>query len=225
MGMGIGLVAAVLLLVGGVVHEQVINRGYPGENTAELGARFDTVLMLHPGIVVLMGGANDALNPAKLLPPEATRQHVDAIVRSAREAGVELVLVTVHEPDFDRLLARHALKDYHGIPPQQRIAALNDVLREIARKQGIRLVDFEAVLREKGGATPQLSTDGVHLTPSGYGLLAAAVRTQLAEHVSETDTVVCFGDSLTYGIGVRPPDDAPETKDTYPAQLRALLAR
>jgi lysophospholipase L1-like esterase len=219
---GTGLVA-VLLLIGVAANAQVINLGIPGANTAELDARFDSALLLHPKIVVLMAGANDALNPAKLLPPQDSREHVQAMATRARAAGVPLVLVTVHDPDYARLLARHALAEYGDTPPQQRISELNRVLRQVARKNGIPLVDFHAVVAANGGPTPRLSTDGLHLTRSGYALLASAVCAHLPRHLPDSATIVCFGDSLTYGTGVRAAGDAPETNDTYPAQLRVLL--
>jgi acyl-CoA thioesterase I len=222
---GKGLAVAVLLLIGVAANAEVINRGFPGANTVELEARFNSVLMLHPKIVVLMGGANDALNPAKLLPAEVSRERIQAMVTRARASGVLLVLVTVHAPDLGRLLARHAPAEYGDLPPQKRISALNQALREVASKNGIPLVDFQAVMEANGGSTPRLSTDGLHLTRSGYALLASAVCARLPPHITASDTIVCFGDSLTYGIGVRAPGDAPEATDTYPAQLRALVGR
>ena len=215
----------VALLLVGVANAQVINLGYPGANTAELHARFNSALVWHPKIIVIMAGANDALNPAKLLPPEVSRKYLQLMVARAHAARTQVVLVTIHDPDFIRLLARHAPVEYGGTPPEQRVVELNRVLSEVALRNGVPLVDFHAVLQANGGATTTLSTDGLHLTRTGYALLASAVRAQLPEHVPNSDTIVCFGDSLTYGVGVRSPRNAPETGDTYPAQLRALLAR
>jgi acyl-CoA thioesterase-1 len=200
----------------------VINLDFPGANTAELAARFDSALKMHPKIVVVMAGANDALNPAKLLPPEASRKNLEFMVTRANDTGVQIVLVNLHDPDFARLLARHKLTEYGDTPPEQRVSDINRVLREVALVSGIALGDFHAVLEGKGGATVALSTDGLHLMRDGYALLASAVHTQLPEHDPDSDTIVCFGDSLTYGIGVRA-ENAPETDDTYPAKLRALL--
>ncbi len=74
-----------------------------------------------------------------------------------------------------------------------------------------------------GEQNVELSTDGVHLTAKGYGILASAVRAQLPKHLRADATILCFGDSLTYGIGVRPPNSLLETGNSYPEQLRALL--
>jgi lysophospholipase L1-like esterase len=214
-----------LLLIGVAANAQVINLGFPGANTAELEAGFSSVLALHPRIIVIMAGANDALNPAKLLPPDVSRKYLQAMATRTHAAGAQVMLVTLHDPDLTRLLSRHAPTEYGDRPPEQRVFELNRVLREVARQNGILLVDFHAVLHANGGATIALSTDGLHLTRKGYALLASAVRAQLPQHVLASDTIVCFGDSLTYGIGVRAPGGAPETDGTYPAQLHALLMR
>jgi hypothetical protein len=47
---------------------------------------------------------------------------------------------------------------------------------QVAQRNGIPLVDSHAVLQAKAGATGALTTDGRHLTQSGYALLASAVR-------------------------------------------------
>jgi acyl-CoA thioesterase I len=219
------IVISILIAAGSAVNGQVINDGFPGENTAELDARFATVLGMHPNIVVLMAGTNDALNTAKLLGLDVSRANVQDMITRAHDAGVKLVLVTVHAPDVERLFTRHKAADYGNNPPLQRVAALNDMLRAVAHQNAIPLVDFATVLAANGGATPGLSTDGVHLTRSGNGLLASAVYAELPKPLSPSTRIVCFGDSLTYGTGVRAPGNAPETDDTYPAQLRVLLQR
>ena len=212
-------------LMGSCAGGEVISLGFPGENTTELDARFDRVLALHPTWIVIMAGGNDALNPAKFVAPEISRKNLLDMISRSRAAGAHVVLVTVHQPDLVRLLKRHAIADYGKTPPAERLAALDDVVSALAAGEGVSLADFRSTLLANGGPNLRLSTDGVHLTRAGYGLLASTVRAKLPRHILSSDTIVCFGDSLTYGIGVRAPGDSPETSDTYPAQLRALLAR
>jgi lysophospholipase L1-like esterase len=80
------------------------------------------------------------------------------------------------------------------------------------------------VFNHVGGATPALSPDGVHFNEAGYRLLADAVRASLPSHLSAATTVLCIGDSLTFGIGVRPVGASERANEnylypTYPAQL------
>jgi lysophospholipase L1-like esterase len=205
---------------------RVINEGFPGENTAELDARLDGVLdQSKPDYVVLFVGTNDALNENKFLTLGETERHLEAMVRRAKRRGAGVIMVTVHDPDLSRLMARHKPEAYGDTPPLQRLAMVNDRIRTTAQIEHAQLVPFDVVLRKAGGANAELSTDGVHLTAKGYGILASAVREQLPKHLPEKATILCFGDSLTYGIGVRPANSLLETGSTYPAQLRDLLSR
>lgn len=203
---------------------KVINEGFPGENTAELQPHMDEALrQFHPNIVILFAGTNDALNDRKLLPTAATATNLQHMVREISAAGAKPVLVQLHDPDMARLMLRHKPEAYGTMQPLERLALVNKEIGRIARKEHAALVPFNSLMRSEGGATQRLSTDGVHLTAEGYGLLAQAIRAQLPKQLPADTTIVCFGDSLTYGIGVRPPGNAPETPETYPAQLRKLL--
>jgi len=202
----------------------VINDGFPGENTAELDSRLDEALTrFRPNYVVIFAGANDALNEKKFLPAQKSGDHLDAMTRRIQARGAQVILVTVHDPDLIRLMARHKPEIYGNQPPLQRVEAVNAQVLRVAKTEHTKLVQFATILSKAGGANSRLSTDGVHLTAAGYSLLAAAVRAQLPNRLPADTTVLCFGDSLTYGIGVRPPNGAVETSATYPAQLRALL--
>ncbi|MGO4214264.1 GDSL-type esterase/lipase family protein, partial [Terriglobus sp. YAF25] len=213
------------LLMAVTMHGQthVVNAGFGGRNTAELEKRFAQELAeAKPAYVVLFAGTNDALNDAKFLTPLQTREHLTAMVQQAQAAGAAVVLVTVHDPDLTRLLERHRPEAYGILPPLERVAQVNAVIEEVARTHHAAVVPFHDILQQAGGASAELSTDGVHLTAKGYGMLAAAVRSKLPPQISPNVSILCMGDSLTYGIGVRP-DGTPESAETYPAQLRALL--
>jgi acyl-CoA thioesterase-1 len=203
---------------------RVINDGFPGENTTELDVRIgDALQQFHPQYVVIFAGANDALNDKKLLPIGLTTRNLDAMIRTVQTIGAHAILVQVHTPDMPRLMSRHKIEDYRGIGPLERLAMVNKSIADTARKDHAALVPFNEVLRKAGGANKDMSIDGVHLTAKGYGLLAHAVRDQLPAQLPANTTILCFGDSVTYGIGVRPAYNAAETPETYPAQLRTLL--
>jgi acyl-CoA thioesterase-1 len=203
---------------------RVINDGFPGENTSELDARLDGELrQFKPDYVVLFAGGNDALNEKKFLPASETRAHLRSMTDRIKRHGAQVIMVTVHDPDLIRLMIRHKPEAYGDIPPLQRLALVNEQVRRVAQVEHAQLVPFANLLQKAGGANAALSTDGVHLTAKGYGLLATAVRTQLPKNLPDSATILCFGDSLTYGIGVRPASSSQETAETYPAQLRLLL--
>jgi acyl-CoA thioesterase-1 len=203
---------------------RVINDGFPGENTSELDARLEGELQqFMPDYVVLFAGGNDALNEKKFLPASETLAHLRSMADRIKRHGARVIMVTVHDPDLVRLMTRHKPEAYGDTPPLQRLALVNEQVRGVAQIEHAPPVPFASVLQKAGGANSELSTDGVHLTAKGYGLLATAVRSQLPKNLPGSATILCFGDSLTYGIGVRPANSLSETAETYPAQLRALL--
>jgi acyl-CoA thioesterase-1 len=202
---------------------RVINLGYPGENTAELDARLDGALVeFKATFLVLFAGGNDALNDKKFVSSGQTESHLEAMVHRAQLAGASVLLVTVHDPDTERLMQRHKVEAYAGISPLQRLAMVNSAIASVATRTHATLVQFHDTLQKEGGASTEWSTDGVHLTPKGYALLATTIRSALPKTLPPDTTILCFGDSLTYGIGVRKPGAA-ETAETYPAQLRSLI--
>ena len=203
---------------------RVFNEGVPGESSAEVDARLDAALKRYaPQYVVIFVGMNDAVNDKKFLPPETTAEHVAAMIHRSQAVGSGVVLVSVHEPDVVRLLQRHKAEVYGNIPPAERIRQLDLILERTAKQNHASLADFHASLIKVGGPTMEWSTDGVHLTVKGYALLARTVRSSLPKHMTDDASVLCIGDSLTYGIGVRPAGGTTESDQTYPAVLQRFL--
>ncbi|HEY8996470.1 MAG TPA: GDSL-type esterase/lipase family protein [Edaphobacter sp.] len=208
----------------GIAAVRVFNEGVPGESSAEVDSRLDTALKRYaPQYVVIFVGMNDAVNDKKFLPPGTTAEHVAAMIHRSQVAGAEVVLVSVHEPDVARLLQRHKVAVYGDTSPAERIRRLNWTLEQTARQNHASLADFHSTLIKVGGPTQEWSTDGVHLTARGYALLAKTVLSSLPRHMADNASVLCIGDSLTYGIGVRPAGGMTESDQTYPAVLQRFL--
>ncbi len=205
---------------------RVINEGVPGESSAEVDARLDAALKRYaPQYVVIFVGMNDAVNDKKFLPAKETAEHVSAMIHRSQMAGAGVILVSIHEPDVVRLLQRHKAEVYGSTPPTERIRQLDQILEQTTRQNHASLADFHASLIKLGGPTTEWSTDGVHLTAKGYALLAKTVRSSLPKHIADDASVLCIGDSLTYGIGVRPAGGTTEGDQTYPAVLQRFLNR
>jgi acyl-CoA thioesterase-1 len=210
---------------------RVVNAGVPGENSTELRARFAALLaQWHPRFVIIYTGLNDAANEKKFVPTDVFRANLTAMLNDSQDAHVSAVLITIQDVDEVRVLKRHPLGSYGDQSPNRRIDELNQVVTALAHERGLPLADFNRVLRQAGKADERLSTDGVHLNATGYGLLATAVRASLPGHLPLGATVLCLGDSLTFGIGVRPADVGDTGPDgvrypTYPVQLENRLHR
>ena len=218
------LLLLVLISTVKVRAADVCNAGFPGENSEQVMQRLPQALARcnEAAAVVIFVGMNDAVNEKRFLTPEQTEDAVTHMLRLIHTAHAKALLVTVHDPDEIRLMQRHAPESFGGRTPAQRINATNRALRKAAKLGGARVVDFNAVLARAGGASASLSTDGVHLTRAGYGLLAKTVATALPRKVS--GSVLCVGDSLTFGVGVRAATEPDAGSDSYPQQLRAILA-
>jgi lysophospholipase L1-like esterase len=207
------------------IATDVCNAGFPGENTQQFLSRLPDALIACRGAetAVLFVGMNDAVNDKRLLRPDQTYVNLSAMLKDLRARHIAAIVVTLHTPDISRLLQRHSASDYGKTPPARRIDDANREIRKAAAKAGARIADFHAVIERAGGASQEISTDGVHFNRAGYRLLAKTVISSLCAS-ARTQKILCFGDSLTYGVGVRVAESGEDNPDTYPEQLRDLLA-
>ncbi|MDP0497582.1 MAG: GDSL-type esterase/lipase family protein [Verrucomicrobiota bacterium JB024] len=208
----------------------VISQGYPGRNTkAALRLLQKDVLPLHPDHVVVFLGMNDAMNSAALIPLDQYVNNLGGIVDKLKANGAKTVaLVTLHPVIVEYLRQRHP-EHPHVTDLQAHLASYNAAVEELAREKSLPLVDFRALVEARGGAVIAEDslircekngggTDGVHLTPAGYQLLGETVFATIGDRVAPGETVVCFGDSLTYGVRVEGAGTV--TGETYPAVLQ-----
>ena len=218
---------------GSTTPVHVLNRGVPGNTTVNALARLTRdVSAANPDVVIVFFGMNDALNSGKLVSPKRFEKNLREIVASCRRAGVDTVgLVTPNDIVEEYVASRHP---HH---PEQHLSRhlerFADIVRKVAGDTTSQLVDLRKAVAGHGTTLTALESpvrneanakarDGVHLTPAGYRLLARACHRALRHRVQRGDTVVCFGDSLTYGSHVRGAGTA--EGETYPAVLARLLA-
>ncbi len=104
-------------------HEvEVISAGVSGDTSAGGLARLDWALADQPQVVIIELGANDALRG---LPPEETRQNLEAIILRLKQEGIAVLLTGMQAPrnlgsgyysKFDRvyvdLAAQHEIAFY-----------------------------------------------------------------------------------------------------------------
>lgn len=104
---------------------RVVNRSLSGETTHGGLQRFERVLgQVRPRVVVLALGANDALRGLSLA---HTEQNLRDMIRAARQAGSEVVLVGI------------------AVPPNYGATYANQfqaIFPRLARTEGVRLVPF-----------------------------------------------------------------------------------
>ena len=136
------------------IQHEVVNGGLPGETSSEGLKRLAIWLdEYEPRYLVLCHGANDFL---RSLSEEKAAENVRAMVKMARDRGVDVMLIAVPKfglkrppPDFYEQIAEE-----FDIPVDKHI--LDDVIRNSA-----------------------LMSDLVHPNARGYGLMATAIAKRM----------------------------------------------
>lgn len=174
----------------------VVNRGVGGDETKGMLARFETdVVGSAPRAVVLWGFINDIFRAQGDMDAvlAGIRERYTRMIELSRLAGIEPVLATeaTMRPPSGSL--RDTVAEWVGWirgkaayqdQINSQVRAVNQWLRETAAREGLLLLDFEAVLAESGGRRhkPFAQPDGSHITPAGYEALTTYAEPVLKEH-------------------------------------------
>ena len=133
-----------------LVGRPVVRAGVPGEVSGDGLARLPATLDEHrPRLLILLHGGNDFL---RRLPKSRTADNVRAMIRLARDRGIDVVLVGTPEPGITVTSAA-----FYG---------------EVAKEFGIPYEDAVVgrILR-----TPSQKSDPIHPNAAGYRVLAERV--------------------------------------------------
>lgn len=141
-----------------------------------LDEQIEPALALEPTLVSLYGGGNDILRP-NVDVDELMVGYEDAIAR-LRSSGAHVLTFTA----FDA-------KNFYGVfkGTRGRAAIYNEILREIAERHGVILVDFWRMSKEFSDAR-YWSVDRLHMNRRGHQKLAGKVLEAL-----EVTPAVDFG--------------------------------
>lgn len=108
--------------------------------------------LLSPRWVLIMSGTNDALLGMPL--GDSFRDSIGRMVDRVRELGPVPVLST---------LPPMAAAAHNGQSGEERVAEANEIIREVADRKGVPLIDLHAALDAPGMVSRGLATDGLHL--------------------------------------------------------------
>ena len=137
-----------------LIGRKVWNAGVPGEVSAAGLARLPSALDYYqPRLLILCHGGNDFL---RKLGDAKAAENLRAIVRLAKQRGIDVVLIAVPKPGL------------FPSPP--------DFYAEIAKEFGLRYEDaaLKAILRDN-----ELKSDLAHPNAKGYAKLAEAIAALL----------------------------------------------
>lgn len=134
----------------GIVGRRVVREGIPGEVSAAGLARLPAVLDEHrPKLLLLCHGGNDFL---RRLPKAQAAANVRAMIRLARERGVEVLLIGTPEPGFTVTPPEF----YGEIAGEFRIPYEGDVVGKVLRDASLK-------------------SDQIHPNARGYRLIAERI--------------------------------------------------
>jgi len=137
-------------------HRVVVsNAGVSGDTSAGGLARLDWTLADRPQLVIVELGANDALRG---LPPEQTRQNLDAIISRLKSEGIAVLLAGMRAP-------RNLGSDYY--------TKFDRLYPELAEQHRVAFYPFflEGVATE-----PRFNqADGIHPNPDGVQVIVRGI--------------------------------------------------
>ena len=137
----------------------LVGRGIGGQVTAQMLLRFrQDVVDLHPKYVVILAGTNDIAGNFGEIDLDKTFYNIVAMCQIAKANKIKPILCSVLPAACYRW--RPMVTE---VP--EKIMQLNCMLKEYAKKNHIKYVDYHSVMaNEKGGLSEHLAKDGVHPT-------------------------------------------------------------
>ena len=215
-------------------HYTVLNKGVAGNNTYDLLKRLEPdVLSVKPDLVILMAGTNDMVNSHKLVSYTDFTSNFQKLIRALQAQGIRVVVMSPPPVDTGYVFQRH---DRQLFPqePNVKIDSLNKIVQQLATAHQLHFIDINQLFKRQGephrgahslivNASNLGKEDGIHPTREGYQYMAAAIYRHLKQYglLKKTKTLVCFGDSMTYGAFMQGAGTA--TGETYPAFLHQML--
>jgi lysophospholipase L1-like esterase len=148
------------------VGKSYINRGISGQTTPQMLVRFRAdVINLDPKIVVILAGTNDIAGNTGFSTLEMIMENIISMTELAKANNVKVILCSVL-PAFD-----YPWKT--GLNPSEKIAKLNEMIKQFAETNGIIYLDYySSMVDERKGLKSEFSYDGVHPNETGYKIMA-----------------------------------------------------
>lgn len=156
-----------------------IGRGISGQTTPQMLVRFhQDVVALKPAVVVILAGTNDIAGNTGPSTLEMIEDNLASMAEIARANGIRVVLSSVL-PAFE-----YSWRP--GLKPAEKIIALNEWIREYARRTGAVYLDYHSAMADsRGGMRAELTLDGVHPNLAGYRVMAPLAEEAIAKALRE----------------------------------------
>lgn len=216
------------------MNTTVINAGVPGDGTKVFLEKAETVLSLAepPTTVILSMGANDCINPHRLLPFPQFRKNFRTICKMIPEKGFRLINIIPPLILFDEFVLKYPeMKEAVDDGLEEQYLKYVDCTRAISEELEIPYLDLYKVYSALSPVERENSLtrnkkncgayDGIHPTPAGHMLIGAMLYEKISALNFPTRTILCIGDSLTHGYPLAGMGTV--EGDNYPSALNRLF--
>ena len=154
------------------IKATAIPAGISGHKSNDMLARLDRdVLSKKPDWMTLSCGVNDVWHGARGVPLDQYKKNITEIVEKCQAANVKVMLLTATMIGEDEPNTNN-----------QKLLPYNEFLRTLAKEKNCLLADLNADMQAAITAAPAdspkgnlLTSDGVHMNPAGYRMMAATV--------------------------------------------------
>ena len=146
-----------------------INAGISGHKSNDMLARLQKdVIDRHPKWVSISCGVNDVWHGERGVPLPEYKKNMTQIVDRCKAAGIKILLLTA-TPIYEDPNSKE----------NQKLAAYNEFLRQLAKEKKLLLCDlneaFMSLYAKKRTKKNIWTTDGVHMKPRGNRLMARVI--------------------------------------------------
>ena len=190
----------------------VINAGVPGDGTAVFLEKMEEILSLSaaPATVILSMGANDCINPHRLLPFPQFRKNYRTICSEITKRGFQLINLIPPVILWDEFVLKYPeMKPMVDDGLEEQYQKYADCTRIVSADLNIPFLDLfkifsavsplpreESLTRNKKNCG---AFDGIHPTNHGHILIGAMLYEKICTLNYPENTILCIGDSLTHG--------------------------
>jgi len=143
-----------------------VNRGISGQTTPQMLIRMrPDVIDLKPAAVIILAGTNDIAGNTGPSTLKMIADNIKGMAEMAAANDIKVIIASVL-PAFDYPWRK-------GLKPNEKIPALNAMLKEYAKEKGHFYLDyFDKMNDGKNGLKANLGSDGVHPNAAGYAIMA-----------------------------------------------------
>jgi acyl-CoA thioesterase-1 len=133
-------------------HYHVQNQGTSGATTKDAATNVQSIVQLHPAIVVVEFGGNDGLRG---LPLSETRRNLDQVLTTLEAAHIKVLLAGITlPPNYGPDYIREFEKVFHELAAQHHVAFVPMIYSGLVHQQGV------------------IQPDGIHPTAKGSSIIA-----------------------------------------------------